>query len=488
MNLSHAEAKRNESLYRVLLNAIPSSVLLVARDLRIVLANRNFLEKSRQTAEETIDRRLPEVFPPAILDTTEMVQRIQRVFETNEPTPGERIAYRAPGGLMRVYYYRVLPLASPEVVGFVLLLMEDVTEQAHLMEDIRRTERHLAIVVESTSEIILSTDSEGRILSWNTSAERISGYTPREVEHRCFYEFCVQAHQADARRMFSEWKDAKAPQTVEWSLVTKAGRAVPISWIWSPMVEEQAETMGIVAVGRDLTESRKLEAQLLQAQKLAALGVMAGGIAHELRNPLSICSSAAQFLMEAEVQPEFRRECAQKVCQGMQRASAIIDHLLNFARPSEHNDLVKLDLVAVLQEALTLVADQAKIQHIAASMQSSEAPVLVLGNAHLLQQVFVNLFLNAIHAMPGGGRLAVRVQTARPQVSVQVADTGHGIAPADLPSIFDPFYSKSIGKKGTGLGLPLCFSIIKLHAGAIEVESEPGQGSTFTVRLNLAQD
>jgi signal transduction histidine kinase len=288
--------------------------------------------------------------------------------------------------------------------------------------------------------------------------------------------------------MFSEWKDSKAPQTVEWSLVTKAGRAVPISWIWSPMVEEQAETMGIVAVGRDLTESRKLEAQLLQAQKLAALGVMAGGIAHELRNPLSICSSAAQFLMEAEVQPDFRRECAQKVCQGMQRASAIIDHLLDFARPSEHNDLVKLDLVAVLEEALTLVADQAKIQHIAVSIQSSEAPVLVLGNAHLLQQVFVNLFLNAIHAMPDGGRLAMLVQTARPQVTVQVADSGHGIAPADLPSIFDPFYSKSIGKKGTGLGLPLCFSIIKLHAGAIEVESEPGQGTTFTVRLNLAQD
>ena len=102
----------DDGLYETLLNAIPSSVLLVGRDLRIALTNRNFLEKSRRTAEETLDRRLPEVFPPAILDHTEIVRRIQSVFDTNEATAGEKITYRAPGGLMRIYYYRVLPLPT----------------------------------------------------------------------------------------------------------------------------------------------------------------------------------------------------------------------------------------------------------------------------------------------------------------------------------------------------------------------------------------
>jgi PAS domain S-box-containing protein len=488
MSANHADSGRYDRLYETLLNAIPSSVLLVGRDLRIALASRNFLEKSRRTKEETLGRRLPEVFPPAILDHTKIVRRIQSVFDTNEPTAGEKITYRAPGGLMRIYYYRVLPLPDRDKVEFAILIMEDVTEQERLSENIRRMERHLSILVESTSEIILSTDPRGQILSWNQSAEQISGYTPQEVEGRCFYEFCAPEHQADVRRLFSERREGKMSQRPEWNLVTKSGEEVPVSWICSTMMDDQGETIGVVAVGRDLTESRKLEAQLLQAQKLAALGMMAGGIAHELRNPLTICSSAAQFLMGEEITPEFRRECAHKVQQGIQQASGIIEHLLKFTRPSERGHRVKLDLLAVLKETLVLVADQAKIQNIELSAQLPDTPAFVHGDAHLLQQVFMNLFLNATHAMPTGGRLRVIAETALHQVSVQVADTGRGIAASDLGNIFDPFYSKSSGRKGTGLGLPLCYAIVKAHAGTIEVDSAPGQGSTFTVRLDLSQD
>jgi PAS domain S-box-containing protein len=488
MSTAQTESRRHESLYETLLNAIPSSVLLVDRDLRIALANRNFLEKGRRTEEETLGRRLPEVFPPAILDHTEIVGCIQRVFDTNQASAGEKITYRAPGGLMRIYYYRVLPLTDPENAEFAILIMEDVTEHERLSEDIRRMERHLAIVVESTSEIILSTDPEGRILSWNQSAEQISGCTSHEVEGQHFYQFCAPQHQADVRRLFSEPKEAKTPQRPEWDLVTKSGKEVPVSWLCSPMMDDQGETIGIVAVGRNLTESRKLEAQLLQAEKLAALGVMAGGIAHELRNPLAICSSSAQFLMGREITPEFRVECAQKLQEGMRRASAIIEHLLKFTRPSQPGDRVKLDLLAVLKETLVLVADQAKIQNIKVRAQLPDAPAFVDGDAHLLQQVFMNLFLNAIHAMPTGGQLRVMVHRDLRRASVQVADSGHGIVAADLGNIFDPFYSRSIGGKGTGLGLPLCYAIVKQHAGAIEVESTPGQGTTFTVRLDLSQD
>jgi PAS domain S-box-containing protein len=389
---------------------------------------------------------------------------------------------------MRIYYYQVLPLPDRDNVEFAILVMEDVTERERLSEDIRRMERNLRIVVESTSGIILSTDTEGRILSWNQSAELISGCTPQEVEGKYFWGFCAPEHQASVRRSFTEPKAAKTPQRPEWNLVTKCAKEIPVSWICSPMMDDQGDTIGIVAVGRNLSESFKLEAQLLQAQKLAALGVMAGGIAHELRNPLAICSSAAQFLMEEEITPEFRRQCAQKMQQGMQRASGIIEHLLKFTRPSERGDLVRLDLLAVLKETLALVADQAKIQNINIRAQLPETPAFVHGDAHMLQQVFLNLFLNAIHAMPTEDQLSVVVETDPSQVSIQVADTGHGIAPADLGNIFDPFYSKSNGRRGTGLGLPLCYAIVKQHAGTIEVDSVPGQGSAFTVRLDLSPD
>ena len=143
MNKAHTDAPEIEGLYKVLLNAIPLSVLLVARDLRIALVNRNFLEKSQRTSETTIDRRLEEVFPPAILDNPAIVQRIQSVFEANEPTKGEKISFRAPGGLMRIYYYRVLPLAVRDNVEFAILVMEDVTEQTRLSEDIHRMDPKL---------------------------------------------------------------------------------------------------------------------------------------------------------------------------------------------------------------------------------------------------------------------------------------------------------------------------------------------------------
>jgi len=150
--------------------------------------------------------------------------------------------------------------------------------------------------------------------------------------------------------------------------------------------------------------------------------------------------------------------------------------------------LVKLDLLAVLKETLALVADQAKIQNISVEAQLPNTAAFVHGDAHMLQQVFMNLFLNAIHAMPAGGELKVTVETALRHITVQVADTGHGIASADLGNIFDPFYSKSNGRRGTGLGLPLCYAIVKQHAGTIEVESAPKQGSVFTVRLDLSAD
>lgn len=478
--------RENEGLYQTLLNTIPMSVLLVARDLRVVLANRNFLEKGRRTEEQTINRRLQEVFPSPILENTEIIRHIQSVFETKEPVHGEKMTFRAPGGLMRTYYYHIQYLGFEEAVETVVLLMEDVTEQMRLSEGIRRMERHLAIVVESMSEILFSTDAEGRILSWNKSAEEISGYSRQEVENRFFFEFCGQEQAGEVRQMLAECKESRSSRTTEWNFAMKNGRVILIAWTCSPMLDEHNTLIGIVAIGRDLTECRKLEAQLLQAQKLAALGVMAGGIAHQLRNPLAICSAAAQFLMQENSLPEFRRECAAKVCVGIDRASAIIEHLLKFARPSERNDFVLLDLKPVLNETLLLVEHQARIQNIEVSAAFPADPVMVCGDAHLLQQVFMNLFLNAAHAMPDGGSLTVHAETTAYQVTIRVIDTGHGIPPEVLGNIFDPFFARSAENKGTGLGLPLCYAIVKQHAGCIEVASTLGRGSTFTVVLNTA--
>jgi len=477
--------ERYQKLYGMLLDAIPSSVLLIDRDMRIVSTNRNFLEKSRRTIADTIGHRLDEVFPYIILEHMDIANRIRQVFAKNEPTMGEKITYRAPGIPMRIYYYSILPFSWSGVVENAMLLMEDVTEQVRLSEEVRRVERHLVGVVESASDIVLSTDTDGRILTWNTAAEKISGYTFDEVRGHFFFEYCAEGCHEEVKKVFSSKGARKSSSMAEWGLLTKNGAVIPVSWVCSLMKDDMSQCVGIVAVGRDLTERRKFEMQLLQSQKLAALGVMAGGIAHEIRNPLAICSSAAQFLIEDDLRPEFMKECAEKIQVGIRRASGIIESLLRFARPSATTQMEQVNLVSLLTETLTLVVNQARIQKITLRSDFPDRPVLISGIAGPLQQAFMNLLLNAITAMPNGGTLSVSAEKSESEALVRVADTGHGISREEVHKIFDPFYTTSPAGKGTGLGLSICYSIVKQHFGSIEVESAEGEGSRFTVRLPI---
>ena len=475
--------ERFEKLYTMLLDTIPSSVLMIDREGRIVSANRNFLEKSRRSLSNTIHRRLAEVFPAVILDQMNITRQIHEVFDKSRSTEGQRMSYRSPGVPMRTYYYRILPFSHDGIVENVMLLMDDVTEQMRLSEEVRRMERHMASVFDSASDIILSADVNGRILSWNPAAEKISGYTFNEVRTQSFFTYIAEDAQEEMRQAFSSMKSLKKSQMNEWDLITKNGLNIPVSWVCSPMKDEQSRIVGVVAVGRDLTERRKFEMQLLQSQKFAALGVMAGGIAHEIRNPLAICSSAAQFLMADDITPEFGKECADKIHTGIERASIIIENLLRFARPSGKSEMAQVDIHFLMQETLSLTANQARIQKTEIILDIPKNAIMIPGNASLLQQVFINLLLNAIQAMPNGGTLRINMAKTDRKVLIRITDTGPGLSREDINKIFDPFYTTSPVGKGTGLGLSICYSIVKQHDGSIDVESVEGKGSTFTVTL-----
>lgn len=477
------DAQRFEILYRMLADGIPSSMLLIDQELRVVLANRNFLDKAHRGGEETLGRQLSEVFPGVILRELDLETQIREVFEKKQPAEGRRLTYRAPGVPLRVYRYSLTPMTRGARVELVMLLMDDVTEQLRLAEEIRQVERRLASVVESASEIVLSTDLGGRILTWNRAAERLSGYSLEELRGRPLAACCGEHCRGALEVFFANEAQQTGSAQGEYDLVTKEGGHIPVSWVFSPMKDDQGRISGIVGIGRDLTERRKFEQQLLQSQKLAALGIMAGGIAHEVRTPLAIASSAAQFLMEDDITEAFRKECAEKVHIGMQRASGIIENLLRFAHPSAPAEVQRLDLGSIIEAAISLAANQALLQKIHVDRRFPETRIHVAGIANLLEQVFLNLFLNALHAMTDGGTLTVLLDRAEGKARMRVADTGCGIAPADIDNIFDPFYTKAPPGRGTGLGLSICYSVIRQHGGSITVESEPGSGSTFTVEL-----
>jgi len=475
------------NLLTVLLDSIPSSVLILDRSLRVTLVSRNFLEKGRRTAENTLGRRLEEVFPPAILNYTQLDHRARSVMLSGRPYDGGKMTYRAPGVPQRVYYYNLTALREDNQITGVLLLMHDITEQERLSEDMRRAERHLASVVESANDLVVSMEPDGRILTWNQAAERITGFRATKVIGHDLADLCVAEDAQDMGGLLAAVRQGEPIKVREFDLQTRQGKAVPVAWACSPMWDDHGQVAALVAVGRDLTERRLLEAQLFQSAKMASLGVMAGGIAHQLRNPLGAASAAAQLLLREPENRELGRQCAQKIYEGIKRASAIIESLLRFARPDSGRSYM-VSVNVVIGDTVAMMRHQANLNQVVVETELGLDLPVVYADPSALQQAFTNLFLNACQAMPTGGRLLIRTRSlaAEPFVAVDFIDTGCGIPSENVAKIFDPFYTTRPVGQGVGLGLAIAYSILQQHDGSIQVHSTVGAGSTFTVLLRTA--
>ena len=477
-----------ESFIARIVESTPSSLLVFDRALRAVLVNRNFLEKSHREKHATQGHRVDEIFPSVLLEYTRLDQKIREVFRTGQAIDGDKLAYRTPGRSTHIYYYRLVPLKIEDRVENVLLFMDDITERERLGQEIRRIERHLAGVVESANDLVLSLNVDGSIMTWNRAAERVSGRHANTVRDQKLLSLCPPGEQPAMAEMLDALRGGAATQQVEISLLTTNGQAVPIAWSCSPMLNDDGGVTGIVAIGRDLTEQRQLEAQLIQSTKMASLGVMAGGIAHELRNPLGIISASAQLLQRYSDDAKLRGECARKINDATKRSSLIIDNLLRFARPMTVR-MQLLDVNAVIEDTCVLIAHQAALQQVRLLKRLAADLPSVYGNPALLQQVFTNLILNACDAISDGGSLVIATRAPDERlVEILFEDTGCGIAPETLPKIFDPFFTTRPIGKGTGLGLSISYSIIQQHHGKITARSAVGQGATFTVSLPAASD
>jgi two-component system, NtrC family, sensor kinase len=229
-------------------------------------------------------------------------------------------------------------------------------------------------------------------------------------------------------------------------------------------------------------EQRERLRRMSRADKLATVGELAAGAAHEIRNPLTAIRSSLQYL-ESKSQDETSRKLLESAVQETERIDKIVSALLSFSRPSE---IVRErhELHETIEESLELVSFQAKTQNVAVSLDVPPTPLLIRGDRAQLKQLFLNVFLNALQAMSGGGRLTVKalLKDGRKAV-VTVADTGEGILEETMDRIFDPFFTTKKG--GTGLGLSICYNIVKSHKGDIEVKSQPGQGTTVLISLPL---
>ena len=251
-------------------------------------------------------------------------------------------------------------------------------------------------------------------------------------------------------------------------------------------VKSHSFALIVEAFNRMIKELELRQEQLLQERKLAAVGTLTSGIAHELNNPLNNISLTVESLIEEldELNKEESIEMLHEVLGEVERASSLVKNLLEFSRRKKSQAFELIDLADIIDATIRLVQNQLTLSNIRLKKHIPENIPKINGNSDSLKQVFVNLFLNAIQAMPEGGSLTVVVsQDARGFVSVQVADTGVGIPQDVMDRIFDPFYTTKPVGIGTGLGLSIVYGIVKKHGGHIEVQSEQGKGTTFTVFL-----
>jgi hypothetical protein len=242
---------------------------------------------------------------------------------------------------------------------------------------------------------------------------------------------------------------------------------------------------GTIVVVEDISARVQLEEQLQISEKMASIGLLAAGVAHEVNTPLTGISSFVQMLMQGTEPDDPKAQVLEKIERQTFRAAKIVNGLLNLARPAQV-DSGPVDVNAVINDVLSLLEHQLRTGRIQVRKELASTAPVVLGIEYKLQQVFLNLFLNARDAMPKGGWLSIATRATADGATIEVADTGSGIPPDQLSRIYDPFFTtKDIGK-GTGLGLSITYGIVQEHGGTIACDSETGQGTRFTLTLPLA--
>ena len=255
------------------------------------------------------------------------------------------------------------------------------------------------------------------------------------------------------------------------------GTIIPLSTTSSQLKDEKGQVIGSVIILRDLRDIRSLEKQIQRSERLASLGRMAAGIAHEIRNPLGSIKGFAQYFRNKFASGSEDRNYATVMVNEVDRLNRVIQDLLNFAKPQEPK-LAKVGLQSLIKHSLKLVRPDLQSKNIkVVDNLPEDSPIIIMADADMITQVFLNLFLNAIEAMDMDGWLEIGLTEREQQLEISVSDNGGGIPQENLSRIFDPFFTSK--KEGTGLGLAIVYRIMENHNGTIEVESKPTLGTTF---------
>ena len=359
-------------------------------------------------------------------------------------------------------------------------LYSSLEQKAGLIERLKDFSEN---IVESMNVGVLAVDFEGHIEFWNSQLERSIGVRRADAIGRTIEEILPTDLAAE---ILARSEEERVTNLYKFPLRNRDGRTFVVNVSIAPLAGKSGERIGRLILVDDITQRMQLEEQLLQTEKLTSLGLLAAGVAHEVNTPLAVISNYIQMLAKQLPANDPRHKLTEKIVKQTFRASEIVNNLLSFSRTGG-TEFKEVNLDQVIEETLTLVAHPFRTANVQVVKNLSSGLPCILGSSNRLQQVFLNLFLNAKDAMPSGGMLEVRSSANNGSVEVEVTDTGLGIQREDLARVFDPFFTTKATGRGTGLGLSVSYGIIKEHAGKIEVRSTPGKGTSFRLEFPAAR-
>jgi PAS domain S-box-containing protein len=382
----------------------------------------------------------------------------------------------------------VEPLRIGEQILGAVCVARDLSDLRRAEEEARTQRELTARLVEFAQEAIYATDLEGRTTWFNRRLCDLTGYTAEDLLHKDFSALVHQEDVVEMRRLLTKALTG-TPVVDEARFIRRDGEVRWYKASYTP-VTAQGKVTGALAVARDITDERRTAEEMQRTNKLAAVGQLAAGIAHDFNNLLSIILGRAQLLKRQGAGESMRRSI-ELIEKAALDGAATVRRLQNFARRKVEEAMEPVMVDEILRDVVALTRmrwrDDAQARGIVYEVRLQlGAPATVMGSPSELREVFTNLVINALDAMPEGGRLTIESDTKGGRVFLRVLDTGIGMSEEVRQHIFEPFYTTK-GHAGTGLGLAVSYGIVERHGGTIEVQSELGRGTVFTVILPLAK-
>lgn len=477
---------QNRERFRQITENVADLIVALDRSGRCLYCNPAYAAAMGRSPEAVITDLFADIHP----DDRRAVEDIfQKTVSTGS---GTRAEYRlmAPGGNVRyVEAQNTVVRDAFGAINQVLVVARDVTERRAALERIKQQ----AALLDRAQDAILMRDMQDHIIYWNQSAARIYGWTAEEAQGReataLWNEDPAQVETArHATLFYGEWMG-------EMRQRSRNGVDLIMQSRWSLVHGEDGSAAGFLVINTDIAEKKRLEAQFLRVQRTESIGLLAGGVAHDINNVLVPILSSTE-LLETMTADEEMRKYLLTIRSSAQHGAALVRQLLAFARGAVGQQ-TELAVRPLLQDFVAFVT-QAFPRGVRVSLEDGVDAWPIRGDATQLKQVLMNLCLNARDAMPEGGRIMIKVTNSvvdefeaatlreikpGPHVVIEVSDTGTGMAPGVIEKIFDPFFTTKEMGKGTGLGLAAVRGIVKGHNGSISVESRLGYGSTFRIFL-----